>query len=234
VYTKDLARLLQLLSVSGQSGLLRLEPLEPDRERESWHAHLILAEGEVITCHVLSKVDGHELASGSAALESLKGLGALSWSLEEMPDPGMKPSQAPPSIGSNLQDRLKMRDTSPSLMPGSELSPDMNTSPTMSPGLGSNRDSLLAHPYELDTNIGKHAPGMLSPDQLRQPTVVIPRRTARGERATVNSSWPRDYRLVFVLVDGHRTLEEITALLHKPLHVVAQVLHDLQSSGFIE
>ncbi len=234
MYTKDLARLLQLLSVSGQSGLLRLEPLLSDGDREPWHAHLILVEGEVITCQVLSKVDGQELVSGSPALEWLKGLGVLSWSLEGLPDPGMKPPRTPPSFPGDLQNPLKMRATSSSPVPGSELGPDINSPPMMSPGLGSNTGSSPAHPYELDTNIDKQAPSMLPPEQLRQSAVVIPRRTASGERATVSSSWPRDYRLVFVLVDGHRTLEEIAALLHKPLHVVAQVLRDLQSSGFIE
>jgi len=50
----------------------------------------------------------------------------------------------------------------------------------------------------------------------------------------VDSSWPREHRLVLALVDGHRTAGEIAALIHKAPDAVAQVLSDLESMGFIE
>jgi len=56
----------------------------------------------------------------------------------------------------------------------------------------------------------------------------------RGKQTVVDSSWPREHRLVLALVDGHRTAGEIAALIHKTPDVIAQVLSDLESMGFIE
>ncbi len=212
VYTKDLASLLQLLSVSGQSGLLRLEPLEPARDREPWHAHFILSAGEIVTCQVLSKVDGRELISGSVAIQRLTQLGPLSWSLEEMPATRNQPRVFPSAVDN------------PPYYYGAG-------SPPVSPrGQEPNGSGPPVFPYAREQSTDGRSPF----EQMKQPTVLIPRRTASGEYATVNSSWPRDHRLVFALVDGHRTLEEIAALIHKAPDTVARVLDDLQSIGVIE
>lgn len=61
-----------------------------------------------------------------------------------------------------------------------------------------------------------------------------PRRTAKGKQIGVDTSWPREYRLVFALIDGKRTSGEIATLLHKPIEVVEQVLNYFQTIGLIE
>jgi hypothetical protein len=61
-----------------------------------------------------------------------------------------------------------------------------------------------------------------------------PRRTHKGERMGVDASWPREYRLIFALIDGKRTRAEIADLLHKSFEVVEQVLNYFQTIGLIE
>jgi len=83
VYTKDLTSLLQLLKVSEQTTLLRLEPPEPTGEE--WYALLSLVRGDVTRCQVLRVRDEALLFDGPAALRWLITLGRLSY--EEMASP---------------------------------------------------------------------------------------------------------------------------------------------------
>ncbi len=191
MYTKDLASLLQLLSVSGQSGILHLEPLGSVAGSEPWRAQLVLTAGEIISCDVLSKIDGRVLLGGSEALQRLTGMGALSWNLEE-----------------------------------SGPRPNIESGPGPSPAQPNRPDLAAAGP------VSGPVPPVFA--QGRPPGVPIPRHTVRGEHAVVDSSWPREHRLVLALVDGHRTASEIAALIHKAPDAVAQVLSDLESKGFIE
>ena len=81
MYTKDFASLLELLSVSGQSGTLIVE--QPDYEGTPWQAQLMLVEGNVTTCLLRSKVDGRILLRDAEATRWLSTRGKLYWNLEE-------------------------------------------------------------------------------------------------------------------------------------------------------
>jgi hypothetical protein len=220
VYTKDLASLLQLLSVSGQSGILHLEPLGSVGVSEAWHAQLVLTAGEIISCDVLSKIDGRMLLGGSEALQRLTGMGALSWNLEE---------------GTGTAPYLH-RSSQPVAGSPQELPRNVGLSSDPIPNIGSGPGPSPAQPYgpgpAATGPVGGPAPPAFA--QGRPPGVPIPRHTVRGEHAVVDSSWPREHRLVLALVDGHRTADEIAALIHKTPGAVAQVLSDLESMGFIE
>ena len=73
-------------------------------------------------------------------------------------------------------------------------------------------------------------PRSVSIPQNGPAVVLVPKRT--GEHTT--ASWPREYRQIFALIDGHRTSTQIALLLHwAPEHVV-QVLRALQARGLIE
>ena len=61
-----------------------------------------------------------------------------------------------------------------------------------------------------------------------------PRRTALGEREGGATIMGREHRLVFLLVDGFHTFEEIASLLHKTPERIKQILTDLQHQGRIE
>jgi hypothetical protein len=219
VYTKDLASLLQLLSVSEQSGVLHLEPLGPVGAGEAWHAKLILAAGEIISCEVLSIRDGRVLFGGPEAVQRLTDIGALSWSLEEEPEIAtyLRPSSQP-AAGSSPQESPRTMGLS------SDPVSNIESRPGPSP----------AQPYMPDLAATGPVGGPAPPAQSRPSGVPIPRRTVRGEHTAVDSSWPREHRLVLALADGHRSADEIAALIHKTPVVVAQVLSDLESMGFIE
>jgi hypothetical protein len=48
------------------------------------------------------------------------------------------------------------------------------------------------------------------------------------------AEWPRTYRSVFNLVDGHNSIEKIAYLLAKPYETVAKILSDLHKQGVID
>jgi hypothetical protein len=48
------------------------------------------------------------------------------------------------------------------------------------------------------------------------------------------TQWPRDYRLVYILVDGTRTNEKIASMLAMPVSDVEQILRELQSMRIID
>ncbi len=220
MYTKDLASLLQLLSVSGQSGILHLEPLGSVAGSEPWRAQLVLTAGEIISCDVLSKIDGRVLLGGSEALQRLTGMGALSWNLEEGTGaaPSLRQSSRP--VAGSPQELSRNVGLS------SDPRPNIESGPGPSPAQPNRPDLAATGP------VGGPVPPAFA--QGRPPGVPIPRHTVRGEHAVVDSSWPREHRLVLALVDGHRTADEIAALIHKAPDAVAQVLSDLESMGFIE
>jgi hypothetical protein len=48
------------------------------------------------------------------------------------------------------------------------------------------------------------------------------------------AEWPRAYRSVFNLVDGHNSIEKIANLLAKPYETVASILADLYKQGMVD
>ncbi|QBD76568.1 hypothetical protein EPA93_11370 [Ktedonosporobacter rubrisoli] len=78
MYTKDLIKLLQLLEVSQQSGLLVI-----GREGESWQAFVLLQAGHVLACQIDDLRQGRGVICGARALGWLGQRGALEWRLEK-------------------------------------------------------------------------------------------------------------------------------------------------------
>jgi hypothetical protein len=71
-----------------------------------------------------------------------------------------------------------------------------------------------------------------APWPLSQPAQVPVR--ARDVFQQQLAEWPRTYRSVFNLVDGHNSIERIANLLRKPYETVAKILADLQKQGIID
>jgi hemoglobin-like flavoprotein len=68
---------------------------------------------------------------------------------------------------------------------------------------------------------------------------IIPRRTEHALRLTTMrtafaTTWARLYRQVFWLSDGHRNVERISTLLHKPSDKIEEVTYELLVSGHIK
>jgi len=68
---------------------------------------------------------------------------------------------------------------------------------------------------------------------------IIPRRTDHALRLTTMraafaTTWARLYRQVFWLSDGHRNVERISTLLHKPSDKIEEVTYELLVSGHIK
>ena len=94
MYTKDLTSLLQLLKVSEQSTLLRIELPEP--KGGEWYALLSLVKGDVTRCQVLRVKDESLLFDGPAALRWLITLGRLSYEEIASPLGFIRPVPPPP------------------------------------------------------------------------------------------------------------------------------------------
>lgn len=82
VRTESLARLLQLLDVAAQSGILSLEPT-PGYPAEIWQAQLTLLEGKVIRCLAWRKSDGALIYQGGAIPPWLFQQRELQWWLDK-------------------------------------------------------------------------------------------------------------------------------------------------------
>lgn len=203
MYTRRLKLLLRALRISGQSGVVSIEPLQQDAE-EPWIAHLQLLKGEVGSCQVRRKRDGQVLLNDAVAMQWLENEEQLSWKLEES-------SQA----------------TLPSL--------SYVTLPTGNPPFPHTEHTIPRPAHQLRQIIQEEVflpPRSVSIPQNGPAVMLVPKRT--GEHTTATASWPREYRQIFALVDGHRTSTQIALLLHwAPEHVV-QVLRDLQARGLIE
>ncbi len=98
MYTKDLVSLLKLLSVSGQTGVLQIEPTAHDGNEKFWHAQILLVEGQVRASRIQRREDGQLLLRDAEALSWLSGQGGLSWTLEEKSGQELLPPHAAPSI----------------------------------------------------------------------------------------------------------------------------------------
>ena len=60
----------------------------------------------------------------------------------------------------------------------------------------------------------------------------IPRRAIHLNQAQMNS-WPRKHRMVYVLVDGQKTVDNLALMLSLTPSAVEEVLHELQSINVI-
>lgn len=68
--------------------------------------------------------------------------------------------------------------------------------------------------------------------EKEQTLILLPKRT--DERMKDLTTWPREYRRVFALIDGRRTSVQIASLLRWPPERAVQILRELQARRFIE
>lgn len=147
--------------------------------------------------------------------------GKLAWSLEE----GVQstdlslPSLPPPRgdvTGEERQDKNRQdtdayrtaRNTSGSLSPITPPTRNNNNPPSNPPPPTARRESP--------------GPG------------TIPKRTKPGMFTPGNTLTSRDHRQVFSLIDGHKSVEEIANLLHKPSNFIARIVMDLKTMNLVE
>jgi hypothetical protein len=76
MYTSNLTRLLGMLRETQATDVIYTAWTGPG---EPWQARLTLFEGQVITCHVQSNVDGQYLLTDGEAMRWLADLGTLTW-----------------------------------------------------------------------------------------------------------------------------------------------------------
>ncbi len=74
---------------------------------------------------------------------------------------------------------------------------------------------------------------------MRRIRILIPHHTEYAMRlntmyAALVTSWARLYRQVFWLADGRRSVDRISALLHKPTDTIEQVTYELLVSGHVK
>ncbi len=207
--TKDLVNLLQLFQASRQSGDLIVEP--QIQGEVPWKAQFRLVNGQMMSCQIRRKIDERVLLGDSEALRWLinPSLGKLEWSLEETtPIPDMLLPLLPID-NSTIEDGLRSSNTG-------------NSFPTVQ----YNKTEQDVHRAIPRSN----TPSFTSQDHLR----TIPRRTEQGNHTSGSILSSRDHRQIFSLIDGRRTAEEISQLLHKAPDSVIRVLSDLQVVGLIE
>ncbi|HZT99448.1 MAG TPA: hypothetical protein VFA10_07305 [Ktedonobacteraceae bacterium] len=79
MYNNDLTGLLRMSNKTRANGVISTKGIGPG---EPWQAHLTFFQGQVITCHVWSSVNGRSLLTDYEALHWLANLGYLAWNQE--------------------------------------------------------------------------------------------------------------------------------------------------------
>lgn len=79
MYSNDLTGLLRMSKETRANGVISTKGIGPG---EPWQAHLTFFQGQVITCHVWSSVNGRSLLTDYEALHWLASLGYLTWNQE--------------------------------------------------------------------------------------------------------------------------------------------------------
>jgi hypothetical protein len=169
--------------------------------------------GQVTACQVRRKIDGRVLSGNNEALHWLLSpqRGKLEWSLEE----------AQPLPGTFL----------PLLPNDNRLIGDGQRNGNTGPSFPAVRyNEIRQNSSEITSNKEEK----LSMFPSTQNSGALPQRTEQGNRASESILSSRDHRQVFSLIDGRRTAEEITQLLHKKPELIFQILSDLRSAGLIE
>ncbi|WP_376794968.1 hypothetical protein [Thermogemmatispora sp.] len=175
MYTKDFASLLQLLSLSQQSGTLIVL-----RRGEPWQASLQLQRGRPLSCIIISLADGRLLMSGAQAIDWLASRGELQWHLAEEEQGGpVRSTSAASARQPGAGERLAGSSSSPALEKGFQL---------------------------------------------------VPRRLLQTPAL---SSWSREERLIFALIDGSRTVAEIAHLLRRSPERITSILLFMVQRGII-
>ena len=103
--TENLGKVLTLLHVSGQSGLLTLAPIA-DPEHATWLATCVLREGNLLSCQVTRRVDGEQLTS-SQALAWLQHQPQIFWDLH--PSASAGPCENPSGAGLTQRSAVDVR-----------------------------------------------------------------------------------------------------------------------------
>jgi hypothetical protein len=219
--TRDLTNILQLMQTSRPSGDLTVEPLEQDGI--PWQGYFRLVDGQITTCQIRNKTNAQVVLRGEEALRWAINArhGKLTWSLEEdVQSSDLSLPLLPPTrdnvTGEERQDKNRQdtdtyrsaRNTSGSLSPITPP-PQNNNNPPSSPP---------------PPTAWRELPG----------SGTIPKRTKPGMFTPGNTLTTRDHRQVFSLIDGHKSIEEIAHLLHKPSGFIARMIMDLKTMNLVE
>ena len=97
MYIVKLTQLLRAFHISEQNGIVHLELLHTPVE-EPWTAYLHMSHGEVASCSIHSKNDGHILLQNTKALQWLDMKEGFVWTLGGTPTPipQLSPTLPPP------------------------------------------------------------------------------------------------------------------------------------------
>lgn len=211
--TRDLTNLLQLMQTSRQSGNLTIEPYA--QNETSWQGFFRLVDGQITSCLVRGKSDSRILFRGNDAVRWLisPDRGKLQWSLEE-----------PSSPSDTFLPILPTKDSSER----EEQSRAGETDPYPVIENNSHRRDINRPPQQ-----AVYISGSYLNEQSILPGAIL-KRTELGNKAPNSMFSSRDLRQVFALVDGHRTVEEIVRLLHKPPDFVVRLLNELKAAKLLE
>jgi hypothetical protein len=213
--TKDLTNILQIMQTSRQSGALTVEPLEQDGI--PWQGYFRLVDGQITTCQISNKMNAQIVLRGEDALRWTTNTnhGKLAWFLkEDVQSADISLPLLPPPRGNVTKkehDDTNKQDTHFVMRSNSRSIPQI-TPPTRS----------NTTPYPSAGRRELPAPG------------TIPKRTKPGMYTPGNTLTSRDHRQVFSLIDGHKSIEEIAHLLHKPSGLIARILIELKTMNLVE
>jgi hypothetical protein len=233
--TKSISRLISLLELGGQTALVRIHPAgEPSANGASstapgwsqeglsppsappWRAELYMMSGQLQYCIVYNAV-GERKLTGDQALGFLGQMGGLSYELLPYPS---RPGTTPPPENHHTGPLPRY----PTGYPGSGSGPGPYRPPEQQPDIYQTRPDI----YQT-----REAPWSQTRPSLPPPTWQ-PTRTRWGETVVQNPQrLTRDQRRVLALINGQRSVSELSRLLGFTIDALYEVLAFFQEQNLI-
>ncbi len=241
MHTRDLKALLQLLSISGQSGILSLEPRNQGGGQQEWTAQLLLSEGVVAACRLRFRT-GHVVSSRGEVIPWLSEKGELTWSLEVVEHEPYETPLVAPEWNWVSPEPVIVEPPPPLTFPFPGTQPPKPPSPTPStpfpvfpsvPPLPKSLDDISFQATEYMASVLKERDERWPEGDFSLWSIPrrVPRSSIESLRRVLRS---REYRNLFALVDSNRNIKDIAATLRIPPGRTARLLQELQNIGVIE
>src|SRR5581483_1475611 len=213
MYSLDYGMVIQVLRQFNYTGEAYADVSARSGLKEEGRVVLTVQDGTVISCVIVTR-KGQKLYHDAEAYQLLSKLGVFDWKLTT--SQLSKPVQTPPT---ELQTPRPVQ-----ISPGAGL---------QMPGLGQTPATELPTPrLKQMSPAGPPTPPLRPPIYPDRSVPFYPRRLMVSQAQM--RSWSVLQRSVYLLSDGTRSDQQIAALLSRPLNLVEQAIHDLQTLGAIE
>lgn len=237
IYRLELMTLIKSLQQQSATLKAELEPGTVPGVFEDCTAHVRIRQGEIIKCSIVGK-SGPQV-SGLGALQYLRNVDR--WLVSLTPEKAEPPTTTPSlqttftPVPPQSSPTWNSQQSSPNWN-SQQSSPNWN-SPQSSPNWNSQQSSPNWNSQQSSPTWNSQQFQAPSREQMLSPQIIIPRQRGPIPPGTLDRLPHRErmvYRIVFAMVNGSRTLQQIKEQLMLSEETVDRVLNDLYAMQIIE